>query len=309
MLYTLSLKGGYLMDWLNRMNNAIDYIETNLTNEISFDKAAQIACCSTYHFQRMFSFISEVPLSEYIRRRRLTLAAFELQASDIKIIDVAHKFGYESPEAFSRAFKKLHGVMPISARGKGVMLKAYPKMTFSISIKGGVEMNYRIEQRDAFELCGLSTIIKGAMTPTKFIKQTHKSGKLSKLYADLSVALIPENAPVTPNEPKSLYFALYDFKDDTFSYMICHNMPKDGTPSGYETLSVPAMTWAVFSSPEDPGTDPAIQCKRAWSGVSEWFSISEYEHACGPELEKGYNYGNMNFHYEVWIPVVKKRTE
>lgn len=297
------------MDWLNRMNNVMDYIETNLANEISYDKIAKIACCSSYHFQRMFSFIIGVPLSEYIRRRRLTTAAFELQSSDIRVIDVAHKYRYESPEAFSRAFKNLHGVMPISARVKGIMLKAYPKMTFSISIKGDVEMNYRIEQLNAFELCGLSTVIKGSMTPPKFLKQTHRNGQLRKMYGDLGIGVLPEDAPCTPNEPKSLFFALFNFKEDcTFSYMICHDMPKGGAPLGYETLAVPALTWAVFPSPEDPGADPAVQCKRAWSRVSEWFVTSEYEHAFGPELEKGYNYGNLNFYYEVWIPV-KKRTE
>lgn len=94
------------MDWLERMNNAMGYVETHLSEDIDFDQVAKIACCSTYHFQRMFSFITSVPLSEYIRRRRLTLAAFELQQSDAKVIDTALKYGYESPEAFSRAFKK-----------------------------------------------------------------------------------------------------------------------------------------------------------------------------------------------------------
>jgi AraC family transcriptional regulator len=113
------------MDWLDRMNNAMEYVETHLTEAIDYDQMARIACCSTYHFQRMFSFITSVPLSEYIRRRRLTLAAFELQNSGVKVIDMALKYGYESPEAFSRAFKKMHGVMPRSARDKGVSLKAY----------------------------------------------------------------------------------------------------------------------------------------------------------------------------------------
>lgn len=90
------------MDWLSRMNSAMEYIESNLADEISYDKIAQIACCSTYHFQRMFPFITGVSLSEYIRRRRLTLAAFELQTTDAKVIDVAMKYGYESPEAFAR---------------------------------------------------------------------------------------------------------------------------------------------------------------------------------------------------------------
>ncbi|WP_331281696.1 helix-turn-helix transcriptional regulator [Paenibacillus sp. FSL P4-0081] len=119
------------MDWLDRMNNAMEYVEKHLADVIDFNQAARIACCSTYHFQRMFSFITDVPLSEYIRRRRMTLAAFELQQGGTRIIDIAMKYGYESPEAFSRAFKKMHGVMPMSARDKGVSLKAYPPVILS----------------------------------------------------------------------------------------------------------------------------------------------------------------------------------
>ena len=152
------------MKWINHLNKSINYIEAHLTDEIDLEKLSQLACCSTFHFQRMFSFMTGVPLSEYIRRRRLTLAAFDLQTSRMKVIDVAFKYGYESPEAFSRAFKNLHGVMPVSARDIGVSLKAFPKMTFQISIKGVAEMNYRIEERDAFEVFGLAlktTVING----------------------------------------------------------------------------------------------------------------------------------------------------
>lgn len=152
------------MEWLDRMNKAMNYIELNLAEDISYDQLAQIACCSTYHFQRMFSFITGVPLSEYIRRRRLTIAAFELQTSNAKVIDLAIKYGYESPEAFSRAFKNLHGIAPVSACDVGVSMKAFPKMTFSISIKGVSELNYRIEQKERFEVFGLAlktTVING----------------------------------------------------------------------------------------------------------------------------------------------------
>jgi len=135
------------MDWLDRMNSAMEYIETHLSDDINYDQVAKLACCSTYHFQRMFSFITNVPLSEYIRRRRLTLAAFELQSRDKKVIDIALKYGYESPEAFSRAFKNLHDIMPSHAHNEGVTLKSYPQMSFHISIKGDSEMNYRIIDR------------------------------------------------------------------------------------------------------------------------------------------------------------------
>ncbi|MDR1687748.1 MAG: AraC family transcriptional regulator [Clostridiales bacterium] len=294
------------MDWVGRMNKAVDYIESNLAGSISYDKAAKIACCSSYHFQRMFSYIANIPLSEYIRRRRLTLAAAELKSNDEKIIDISFKYGYESPEAFSRAFKKMHGVTPAAVRDKGVNIMTHPKITFSISIEGDTEMNFRIEQCEAFELCGISTVIKGSMTPPKFIRQCYKNGKLNKLITDLGIERLPEDDPKTPGEVKNLVYALYDFKDETFSYMICYYMPKDGLPPGCERLSVPSHTWAVFTSPEDIGADPALHCKRARSSACEWFAASEYERAPGPELEKGFNYGNMNFRYEVWIPVVKR---
>ena len=120
------MKGELLMDWLGRMNGAVSFIEEHLTEEINFEEVAKMACCSVYHFQRMFSFITDVPLAEYIRRRRFTLAAFELQNSDVKIIDLAVKYGYDSPISFARAFQNQHGVTPSLARDKGVQLKAYP---------------------------------------------------------------------------------------------------------------------------------------------------------------------------------------
>ena len=174
--------------------------------------------------------------------------------------------------------------------------------------KDSNENGCRIEQLNEFMLCGFSTVIKGGMTPAKFLKQSHKSGKLKKMYSDIGIETIPEDAKCTPNEPKSLYFALHDFKDNAvYSYMICHDIPKEGSPDNYETLSVPALTWAVFTSPEDIGADPAFHCERAWNRATDWLSTSEYEYNNGhPKLEKGYNYGDMNFRYEVWIPVVKK---
>jgi len=130
------------MDWLTKMNAALDYIEDHLLDEIDYKAVARKACCSSYNFQRMFSFITDVPLAEYIRRRRLTQAAIELQNTDARIIDVAVKYGYDSPVSFSRAFATLHGINPNEAKQSGARLKAYPKISFQISIKGEKEMNY-----------------------------------------------------------------------------------------------------------------------------------------------------------------------
>jgi AraC family transcriptional regulator len=115
---------------------AMNYIEDNLDNKLEFDTIAQMACCSTYYFQRMFSFIIDMPLAEYIWRRRMTLAAFELQNSNIKIIDLAIKYDYDSPVSFSRAFQNMHGITPSEARDKSMVLKAYPRSSFYISITG-----------------------------------------------------------------------------------------------------------------------------------------------------------------------------
>lgn len=288
------------MEWLARMNGAAAYIEANLANEISYDKAAQIACCSTYHFQRMFSFITGVPLSEYIRRRRLTLAAFELQTSGRKVIDVALKYGYESPEAFSRAFKNLHGVMPTSARDKGVTLKAYPKMTFSISIKGDVEMNYRVEAKEEFEVFGVYGLI------SKDMEQAFEDvpAFVRKCVADGSAYRIND----VLGKPHEAWMpaAIYDNEDNgSFKYMLCQYVPPTAViPSEFTRLKVPALTWAVF-------LEPKCEMQELWRRIySEWFPTSDYEQIEGPMFEMYYGYGSDNIGPygvgEIWIPVKKK---
>ncbi len=146
------------MDWLSKMNSAIDYIENNLIYEIDFNIVSQKACCSSYNFQRMFSFITETSLAEYIRRRRLTHAALELQNTNLKVIDISTKYGYNSATSFARAFTALHRLTPTEAKKPGVQLKAYPKISFQISIKGEKEMDYRIETKEAFKIFGIETI-------------------------------------------------------------------------------------------------------------------------------------------------------
>ena len=146
------------MTWFERMNNALDYIENNLDNDIDLNEIAKIACQSVSNFQRMFSIIADIPLSVYIRRRRLTLAALELQNTNIKIIDLALKYGYDSPEAFTRAFNVIHGVAPSLAREKGIRLKAYPRIYFLLTVKGVIAMDYRLEKREAFKVYGLEDV-------------------------------------------------------------------------------------------------------------------------------------------------------
>jgi len=292
------------MEWLNNMNNALSYIESNLSDEISYDRVAQIACCSTYHFQRMFSFITGVPLSEYIRRRRLTLAALELQTSSAKVIDVALKYGYESPEAFSRAFKKLHGIMPMSARNIGVQLKAFPKMTLHIKIIGDVEMNYRIEQKEAFEVFGLelkTTVIDGKCYEDipKFWGDCVADGKCDALLkaagkrqGDLDLIDLGVTYAHSPNGDMSYMMACY--KKDL------------AVPPEYTVLNIPAQTWAAFSVDWN-GENGEENLHNTWQRIySEWFPSVNYEHAdCDFDMEIYFGDKESGYGVEIWIPVIK----
>ena len=293
------------MDWPDRMDCAMDYIEENLAGNIDFAQAAKMACCSTYHFQRMFSFITGTPLSEYIRRRKLTTAAYELQNTNAKVIDIAFRFGYESSEAFSRAFHKLHGVLPTYARKKGVILKVYPRLSFHISIRGDTEMNYRIEEKEAFEVFGLelqTNVIDGQCYKDipAFWEACEMDGQC--------VAL----AKVAGKKPNELLDAgvTYDHNPNgNMKYMIgCIKTP-DANPGGYTVLSIPKQTWAIFSVIWENSEQGTKNIHDIWKRIySEWFPSSHYEHApkCDLDMELYYGDREANYGVEIWIPVIQK---
>ena len=130
------------MDWIIGMQKAIDYIEDNLTESIDYEKIAAQSFSSSYHFQRVFSILCGFTLGEYIRNRRLSLAGTELAASDAKIMDIALKYGYESPDSFAKAFQKFHGVLPSQARSNGGTLRSFSRLVLKLSLEGGSTMNY-----------------------------------------------------------------------------------------------------------------------------------------------------------------------
>jgi AraC family transcriptional regulator len=285
------------VDWIQRLNDAVDYIEQHLDTDISYAKAAQIACCSTFHFHRMFSYIADVPLSEYIRRRRLTLAAFDLQCTGQKVIDIALKYGYESPTAFTRAFRALHGISPTAARSAGVTLKAYPRISFKMTIKGDAEMNYRIETKDAFRIVGVKAHFamnieqSFAKVPT-FWQQTIQSGAVPNILALIDSA------------PAGLLGVSTCMNGQDFDYYIAAATSKS-TPHGMTAYTVPACTWAIFES-IGPMPD-AIQSlqKRI---VTEWLPTSGYEYANAPDIEVYFDGDQQadDYQCEVWLPIVKK---
>jgi len=183
----LILEGGSVVEWLARMNATLDYIENNLCGEIDYSALEKVACCSAHTFFKMFSYVADVSLSEYIRRRRLTLAALDLQSGDAKVIDVALRYGYESPVSFARAFQGLHGVTPTQAKKCGITLKAYPSISFQMSITGRQHLDYRIEKKDAFQVFGIEGIFRTDESgehpkiPADLWKDCHANGAITKL--------------------------------------------------------------------------------------------------------------------------------
>ncbi|WP_167957024.1 AraC family transcriptional regulator [Anaerosporobacter faecicola] len=276
------------MDTLENMRQAINYIEDNLDGQIEYSKIAQIALCSQYHFQRMFSFLTGVPLSEYIRRRRLTLAAFDLQNSNEKIIDIALKYGYNSPDSFTRAFMSVHGILPSKIREKGISLKAYPRITFSLSLKGVVEMNYRIEKKESFTVVGI----------TQRFSQTNLGESVGKMWSETPAETITQISALGDGLV-GVYSGMYE--DNTTDYYIGSITEKD-CPETMCTLEIPAHTWAIF---EIVGPLPTAMAD-VWGRIfSEWFPTSGYEHAEAPEVE-WYSQGDLgaaDYKSEIWIPV------
>lgn len=285
------------MDWLGRLNLALDYIEQNLDNEIDFSKAAMLACCSSYQFQRIFSLISDITLGEYIRRRRLTCAAFDLANTEEKIIDIALKYGYDSPSSFTRAFQNMHGVTPSAAREKSIYLKSYPRIFFSITIKGDTSMNYKIEEKGAIRLVGVKRHYRTDNGENfekipLFWKEVCENGTSDKM------------CKLSSSKSSCLYGACADFNDNCVDYYIAVESTAD-VPANMSELKIEPATWAVF---ECVGPNPEAM-QSVWKRIfTEWFPMSGYEHADAPEIE-WYSDGDMmsqTYKSEIWIPVIKK---
>lgn len=290
------------MDSLKRLNEAIVYIEENLTGDIDFKEVARIAICSEYHFQRMFSYLAGVSLSEYIRRRRLSLAAFDLINSHVKIINLAIKYGYSSPDSFSRAFQGLHGITPSEARNNGQSLKAIPRMTFQLSIRGGNEMNYRIVEKEAFNLVGIKKrvpIIFNGVNP-----------EIAAMWQSLDMEKINTLKQLSNVEPIGLLSASTNFSEGRMEEKgeLDHYIGVATTKESPENLTiheVPALTWAVF---EAVGPFPDT-LQNVWGRIySEWFPSSNYELAVGPEMLWNENKDTTSptFRSEIWVPVSQK---
>ncbi len=285
------------MEWLERLNESVSYIEAHLADEINLDKVAQIACCSTFHFQRMFSYIADVSLSEYIRRRKMTLAAFDLQRGNEKIIDIALKYGYDSPTSFNRAFQSIHGMAPSAAKSRGVKLKAFPPISFKLSIKGDMEMNYRIEKKEAFKVVGVKE---------HYAMNVEECFESVPLFWQKSAqrGIVSDLCTLMNKEPYGILGISTCMDGQDFDYYIAVATDKQ-TPDGMVEYTVPQCTWAVF---ESIGAMPTAIQELQKRIISEWLPTSGYEYANAPDIEVYFD-GNQqanDYRCEVWLPVTRK---
>lgn len=287
------------MDWYERMNKAIDYIEENLCGIIDFSEIAKIVCQSSVSFQRTFSIVTDISVFEYIRKRKMTLAAFDLQNSNEKVIDISMRYGYESPEAFSRVFKETHSVSPSKARRYGLPLKAYPRITFLLSIKGATAMEYKIEKKETFSIYGIEGIFttedgQNLRDIPSFWHDCMEDGSLSKLIK-------------STNEPLSRIHSICDYRKtggNTFPYMLFTYLTDRCITDGYTKVDVPAATWAVFKSEKHTQEQTSVVVQSLVKRIyTDWLPTASYKKIDGYELELYFVSDIDKYYAEVWIRV------
>ncbi len=285
------------MGWIEGVGEAIRYIEENITEELTIENIAKQAFVSPFYFQKGFAMLCGYTVGEYIRQRRLTLAGSELVSADAKIIDIALKYGYDSPDSFTKAFTRFHGVTPTAVRRDGAMIKSFASLKIKFSLEGGYIMDYKIVEKDAFTVIGASRLFKYDTAKAEipqFWTEHYQTGQ-GKIVCGIYGVCIDESAG-----------------SDKFEYLIADNYdPSAEVPSGFVTRIIPKHTWAVFAC---KGAMPkALQAVNE-KIFSEWLpNCKDYEIAASYNIEMytslaDYPKGNQdeNYYSEIWIPVQKK---
>lgn len=285
------------MEWMNAIQSAIKFIEQHMTEDISAEEIANHVHISPFYFQKGFSMLCGYSVMEYIRNRRLSLAGGDLVATDMKIIDVAMKYGYDSPDSFTKAFIRFHGVSPTMVRKNEVMLKTFAPLKLEISLKGGYLMNYKIVEKESFTVLAVSKKFEYETCKEEIPRfwQEHYEKGNDKHVCGMFGINIDET-----------------MGNDSFEYLIADTYsPNAKIPEGFVTRTIPAFTWAVFSC---DGPMPEALRDVNTKIFSEWLpALKEYEFAAGYCVEMydapdKYPKGTQdeNYHSEIWIPVRKK---
>lgn len=284
------------MDLINELNEAIEFIEEHLEDELNLEDIAKHSSYSAYHFQRFFNYILGIPLSEYIRRRRLSRAAFELQNGE-KVIDVALRYGYMSADSFTRAFTKQHGITPRECKKETISMELYPPMKFQLSIQGRESLKCRIETKKAFSMFGVNTQLdrsweEGAtsLAIEKFISGCKSKGIYSEMNSiyGYSSDMVLHRAFKKKNNSQ-IDFGIYQYLKDGFY-----------VPDYFTRIYIPDGQWAIFHAEEG-------SMEEIWKRIyNEWLKDSGYE--IRDEYAFELYYGNAkkgNVRSEIMIPVQK----
>lgn len=285
------------MDWIESITEAISYIEENIIEDLSVEAIAMQTNISPFYFQKGFSMLCGFTVSDYIRQRRLALAGSELVSGEDKIIEIAIKYGYDSPDSFAKAFSRFHGITPSAARKKGAMLKSFALLKISFTLKGGFTMDYKIVEKAAFTVIGVKKNFSydNAMAEIpSFWKEHYKTGKGKTVCGMYGV-----------NNDN-------DMGGKNFDYMIADDYAeKASVPKGFELKTIPAFTWAVFPC---KGAMPNAMQSVNKKIFAEWLpNCKDYEFAAGyvvemynspQEYKNGVN--DENYYSEIWIPIKKK---
>lgn len=285
------------MGWLESLQKTIDYMEENLLEPIRIEEIAKQANTSVSHFQRLFNVLTDCSVGEYIRRRRLTLAAHELSKCDHKVIDLAYKYGYETPEAFAKAFRRQHGITPSEARGFNGELTSYNRLVIQVNLKGADPMKVRMMERDGFQIAGIKqefSCVNGenlAGIP-KMWDEVNENG-IDDLLFDINTGQIQGVLGVCVDVPSE--------KGQTIEYWIATEF-EGALPERLMTMDIPAAKWAIF---EVIGPMPHAM-QDTWKKIlSEWFPSSGFEHTTIPSMEVYFkdDPSAPDYFSEIWIPV------
>ncbi|WP_293698136.1 helix-turn-helix domain-containing protein [uncultured Agrococcus sp.] len=290
---------------MDTWNRALQLIEDRLTEEIDTRDLARVTLTSEYHFRRMFSALAGIPLSDYIRRRRLTVAAAEVLEGDTPIQDTAVRFGYGSADAFSRAFRSVHGIGPSEARSSGAALKSQPRLRITLSIEGAEQMDYRLETRPAFTLVGRSKRMS--------VVYHGENAQMTQFHDDLGEATHKVIWGHSTTQPEGIVAVSTNFEEgredgSKFDYWVA--AAAEEAPSGeslaehgLETMDVESGTWLVLTS-KDAET---ASIQQLWvDAYGAWFPANPYEVAEGPELcVVRYDEDWTPTHADLWLPIRK----
>ncbi|WP_240137768.1 AraC family transcriptional regulator [Streptomyces sp. MUM 178J] len=284
---------------LERLNEAMQHVEEHLDGQIDAAELARIAVTSEYHFRRLFSALAGMPLSEYVRRRRLTVAGAEVLAGERTLLDVAVRYGYGSGEAFARAFRAVHGVGPREARRTGAALRSQQRLSFRLVVEGSSSMRYRIVEREEFRVVGKRArvpLVHEGLNPAivEFVR-----GIDQETIQQITALSDQEPAGVLQVSDKVDYSRAEGTELDYYHGVVTYTDP----PEDLDALAVPAGTWAVF---QDSGPFPQ-SLQHLWRDVfTQWFPSNPYESRPGPEMLRVVPSQDWDrADAELWIPVTR----